>query len=94
MFDAGPACAGSEPGLWFPADDEPYARFVARSGPALAICAGCSARSACLERELARPMTQQDGIYGGLLPHERVELIQARRRAAESRRRAQGRAAA
>lgn len=46
---------------------------------AVAICCKCPVREECLE--LALEIPDQFGIWGGLLPSQRVEMRQARARA-------------
>ena len=69
--DTTPACIGM-PGLFF-ADEPEYDKDAA-----IAICASCDLRTACLtealNREGAAPPDARFGIFGGLLPAERANL--------------------
>lgn len=67
------ACRDQDPELFFALDDTTAQR-------ALAICAGCPVRSACLEHALANG--ERHGIWGGTTEHERRTLLRERRRAA------------
>ncbi|KQY60739.1 hypothetical protein ASD11_09640 [Aeromicrobium sp. Root495] len=51
------ACAGSDPELFFPADDTALAAAVA-------VCAACPLRSTCLSLATAR---SESGVWGGVL---------------------------
>jgi WhiB family transcriptional regulator, redox-sensing transcriptional regulator len=54
---AGPACAGTDPDLFFPLPGE-------STVPARAICASCPVRAACLAQ--ARAHGERYGIWGGV----------------------------
>jgi WhiB family transcriptional regulator, redox-sensing transcriptional regulator len=64
------ACRGERTALFFPDDDED-------AGAAKVICAGCVVRKNCLETALVD--RERDGIWGGLTPHERKQLLRRRR---------------
>ena len=51
------ACAGSDPELFFPSDDDALAAAVA-------VCAACPLRATCLELAAAR---SESGVWGGVL---------------------------
>jgi WhiB family redox-sensing transcriptional regulator len=76
------ACVGTDRDLWFAWDGESEAAWRLRAGEALAICAGCPIRQACLEEALAWPISQQFGVFGGMGDWQRRELLVARERAA------------
>ncbi|GGK10637.1 hypothetical protein GCM10010123_45810 [Pilimelia anulata] len=64
---------------WFPATEIPdVLAELAREA-----CAGCPALQACrelaLRMEASLPGPAIQGLVGGLAPHERIELIRARR---------------
>ena len=67
------ADGGLDPDAWFPVstDAEAARREAAR---AIAVCAACPARRACLELSLRQWAIGQHGVWGGLVPHERVAL--------------------
>ena len=67
------ACRDEDPELFFAHDDATAQR-------ALAICAGCPVRDACLEHALANG--ERHGVWGGTTEHERRVLLRHRRRAA------------
>ena len=66
------ACRDADTELFFPESD-------ADAGPALAICATCPVREACLDFALAT--NQADGIWGGATEAERRRLRRRRRAA-------------
>lgn len=70
------SCASHEPELWWADEANENARAYAMD-----ICSTCPVRGDCLRHALALP--ERDGIWGGLLPHQRKSL-----RRAEQRRRA------
>jgi WhiB family transcriptional regulator, redox-sensing transcriptional regulator len=78
----GPACIGTDRDLWFSRDGETEASWSIRSREALAICAGCPVRQACLAEALSFPMSQQHGVFGGMTERQRRRLLAARERAA------------
>jgi WhiB family redox-sensing transcriptional regulator len=65
-------CAKYEPDLWWP---ERPTEGTAHS--AVRICCACPVRVECLDHAIARP--EREGIWGGLLPHERKRLRYASR---------------
>lgn len=67
------ADASLDPDEWFPIsiDVEAARREAAR---AIAICADCPVRDACLELSLRQWRTGQHGVWGGLVPAERAAL--------------------
>ena len=67
------ACRDADPELFFAHDDATTQR-------AIAICAGCPVRTACLEHALAAG--ERHGIWGGTTEHDRRQLMRHRRRAA------------
>jgi WhiB family transcriptional regulator, redox-sensing transcriptional regulator len=79
---AGPACVGTDQDLWFQWDGEAEAAWHLRMREALAICAGCPVRQACLDEALSFPASQQYGVFGGMTERQRRELLTERRRAA------------
>jgi WhiB family redox-sensing transcriptional regulator len=74
-------CAGFDPELFFPLPGED-------ASGALAVCAACPARSACLAEAVAGPV--QHGVWGGVTEDGRHR---ERRRAAVRRRRDEAAAA-
>ena len=66
------ACRDADTELFFPESDT-------AAGPALAICAECPVREACLDFALAT--NQADGIWGGATETERRRLRRRRRAA-------------
>ncbi|HHC08417.1 MAG TPA: WhiB family transcriptional regulator [Actinobacteria bacterium] len=74
---AAAACAGAPLDLFFPESDLPEA-----AAAALAVCATCDVREACLAFALAT--NQTEGIWGGMTADERRRL---RRRLRDRRRR-------
>ncbi|MFB7618757.1 WhiB family transcriptional regulator [Kitasatospora sp. NPDC056181] len=69
----GAACAGVDPELFFPGDEDEFADRRARQ-----ICAGCPVRDMCLALALKRG--EPHGIFGGLDPAERRALARRERR--------------
>jgi WhiB family transcriptional regulator, redox-sensing transcriptional regulator len=67
------ACRDADPEQFFSNDD-------AQREAALAMCAACPVRSACLEHALAT--RESYGIWGGTDEHDRKRLLRRRRRAA------------
>jgi Transcription factor WhiB len=67
------ADGGLEPDAWFPisTDTEAARREAAR---AIAVCAACPVRTACLELSLRQWAIGQHGVWGGLVAPERVAL--------------------
>lgn len=65
------ACRGSDPGLFFPSDDEP-------KDDAKALCRRCPVRQACLDFALAN--REDHGIWGGTGARERERIRRARAR--------------
>jgi WhiB family redox-sensing transcriptional regulator len=68
------ACKGKDPELFYPSNGD---RYCAK---ALVICAGCIVRLACL-REALEFGPDEQGVWGGLLQHERRKLLRMRRAA-------------
>jgi Transcription factor WhiB len=67
------ARASLDPDAWFPISiDVEAARREAAS--AIAICADCPVRGACLELSLRQWRIGQHGVWGGLVPAERAAL--------------------
>jgi WhiB family redox-sensing transcriptional regulator len=66
------ACAGAPVDLFFP---DPARPDTQHSGQAMAICAGCPVREACL----AAGMAEEHGIWDGLEPRERRVLRRKQR---------------
>jgi WhiB family redox-sensing transcriptional regulator len=84
-------CSGQGTDEWFPY--EPDARHTRARGAyeerARELCAGCPVHAECLELALraeARPYVTPHGIFGGLAPWERQNLLRSRRRRAYSAR--------
>ena len=67
------ACRDLDTAIFFPDSEED-------SGPALAVCASCPVRQACLEFALIT--RQDDGVWGGLTETERRRLRRRRQEAA------------
>ena len=67
------ACNGLSPDIFFPESDD-----VAEE--AVAICASCPVRIACLEHALAS--REKEGVWGGTTARERRRIIRQRRRSA------------
>lgn len=76
---AGAACAGVDPDLFFPADEDEFSERRAK-----AICAGCPVREMCLA--LAMRRREEFGIFGGLDPAERARLRRRERAAKPGKR--------
>jgi WhiB family transcriptional regulator, redox-sensing transcriptional regulator len=72
------ACRDHDPELFFPEGKYPEGR--PETGVAKAICAGCPVIDKCLEYALTHPAAAAFGIWGGLLPDERL-AVRSRRRA-------------
>lgn len=67
------ADCGLDPDEWFPVSiDAEAARREAAE--AIAICAACPVRGACLELALRHWTIGQYGVWGGLVPAERAAL--------------------
>lgn len=84
------ACAtADDPSLWFvgAAEDTPAGRPIGQTSElrrrqqqeAVAVCASCPVVDACRDHALVR--NEQYGIWGGLLPRERVKLRRKMREA-------------
>lgn len=69
------ACAGIDPDMFFPADDEALAA-------ATAICDGCTVRTLCRTIAMARAET---GVWGGVLLAEGVPQSGVKRRGRPSK---------
>ena len=61
------------PDAWFPVSTSSEAARREAAG-AIAICAACQVRSACLELALRHWTIGQHGVWGGLVPAERGAL--------------------
>lgn len=61
------ACHGHEPELWWAERDKPKAQAAA-----VDICRGCPVQQDCLQ--YAMDNREHEGIWGGLLPHQRRRL--------------------
>jgi hypothetical protein len=79
-------CSDSNDDRWFPLEPAQGA-FVAErreyADRARAACLGCTVMPECRELALrieARPAIRSHGIWGGLAPWERRDLIRARRK--------------
>ena len=70
MRDA--ACAETGGDLWFPEANSPSTKF------AKAICESCLVNDACLSYALEHKLF--DGIWGGLTPNERKNLLRKGKR--------------
>jgi WhiB family redox-sensing transcriptional regulator len=67
------ACVAADPDLFFPISGRgPAARQAER---ALRVCAGCLVRRQCLE--FALRAGEEDGIWGGTTPEERIRIRRA-----------------
>ena len=80
-------CSDSNSDMWFPVPEpRPTASARARreyEDRARAACLGCTVMPECRELALrieARPGIRSHGIWGGLAPWEREDLIRARRK--------------
>jgi hypothetical protein len=64
------ACIGHPLSVFFPEDDN--------FEPALAICAGCEVKQQCLQFAIRveRSLTWSFGVYGGLAPYKRRDMIE------------------
>jgi len=82
------ACAGADPHLFFAADDETGLQQRVREAKAISICRTCPVRLRCLEHALSQK--SQRGVLGGVGPHRRAALRNAR---LKRQRRQEGRAA-
>ncbi len=69
------ACAGIDPDVFFPADDDSLA-------VAIAICDGCAVRTLCRTIAMARA---ESGVWGGVLLAEGVPQAGVRRRGRPSK---------
>jgi len=67
------ACVDSDPGRFFSTDEEEIRA-------ALALCAACPVREACLEHALSHG--ERYGVWGGMRESERAQLTRRRRRVA------------
>lgn len=70
------ACRDVDTAVFFPETDD-------EAGPALAHCAACPVRDACLEFALLT--RQDDGVWGGMTETERRRLRRRRQEAARRR---------
>jgi hypothetical protein len=62
-----------DPDEWFPVSAEAQAARR-EAAAALAVCAACPVRSACLELALRHWVVGQHGVWGGLVAAERAAL--------------------
>jgi WhiB family redox-sensing transcriptional regulator len=71
----GARCADGtlDPDEWFPVSTEAAAARREAAG-AIAVCAACPVRGACLELALRYWVIGQHGVWGGLVPAERAAL--------------------
>ena len=69
------ACAGIDPGIFYPASEDESDARAAKS-----VCAVCEVREACLEHALL--VREKEGIWGGATERERRRIIRQRRRSA------------
>ena len=67
------ACAGMDPGVFFPDNHHEY-------GPAVKVCGDCRVTQECLDFALSND--EGDGVWGGLTPQDR-RLVRRQRRKAE-----------
>lgn len=68
------ACRNKPPRLFFPPSEDPYSRQRnSLYDYARMICAGCPVREACLD--FALRSREQHGLWGGLAPEERRQLL-------------------
>lgn len=78
------ACGDADPAL-FDTGDRSKRRAAEHAAEAKALCAQCPVRALCLheqvEFEAAAAYDPPFGIWGGLEPDERLDLIQERARA-------------
>ena len=68
-------CAGVDPQVFHPSEEDERAADVAK-----AICALCPVVDSCLEFAVSE--REKDGVWGGLTARERRRLIRQRRRSA------------
>jgi WhiB family redox-sensing transcriptional regulator len=70
------ACRGEDTGLFYKAEQERPEARQARAEKAKGLCAGCCARTECLEAAMAeeQPGGGRYGIRGGLTEEERKDL--------------------
>lgn len=85
--DAGARCTGTDPDLFFRADDEPDTDWHARRAAAVRLCTGCPMRAACEELALRNGDGEPDAdelVRAGLTGQElaAVRAAQAERLAA------------
>lgn len=69
------ACAGIDPGIFYPASEDEADARAAKS-----VCAVCDVRVDCLDHALM--VREKDGIWGGATERERRRIIRQRRRSA------------
>ena len=72
-----------DPDEWFPVSTEAEAARR-EAADAIAVCAACSVRAACLELSMRHWRIGQHGVWGGLVPAERAAV--RRRQLASARR--------
>ena len=74
-------CAGLDTERFYgPGDSAPGAEPHRWERAALAVCAPCPVRAACLEMALAFPTAEQHGVIGGMTAGARVGLLHRDRR--------------
>lgn len=79
MVRAACSSSGLGPDEWYPISAPPAAARL-EAAAAIAVCATCPVRAACLELSLRHWGVGQHGIWGGTVPAERVELRRERTR--------------
>jgi WhiB family redox-sensing transcriptional regulator len=67
------ACRDADPELFFPIAGENTATGAAQYREARAVCVSCPVRAACLDYSIDAGL--DDGMYGGMTPGERRELV-------------------
>lgn len=76
-----PACWGVDPEMFFGPADSPSSRSLYPwEQRALAVCAGCPLRTACLAEALKFPAAEQHGVVGGMTAEQRRMTLRASRR--------------
>jgi Transcription factor WhiB len=76
-----PACWGVDPEVFFGPADSPSSSSLHRwERRALAVCAGCPLRTACLSEALEFPAVDQYGVVGGMTAGQRRAALRTSRR--------------
>ncbi len=76
-----PACWEVDPEVFFgPADSLSSSSLHRWERRALAVCAGCPLRTACLTEALEYPAVEQYGVVGGMTAGQRRAALRASRR--------------